>query len=1098
MASAEVDNSEEQQHEAGMDVVIKDNNDDIQVTTPVTIDEAGSTKTTMPTEQPEEPRPDKSIPTLEPLAPANTNESAPPLVDQGNAGQSLTELPRSSSAPTEATESGTESKIEAKTEQIPVEKEPQAAAEERLPAKCPIEATSGKIELRGSESIDQSEAVPTKSTKVENNEQHLAIPEAQLEDEDSSLANAGDEELDNVDLTSHQSSESLPAKLSGFLESLTANFAPDTKLMWAQIFGPRYEDGDEAGDFQEDNQSNADSARESVSSKSSLQAKLARERKLDEQIQASQRRYRERVLRKEAANNVATRRGRVKSSHRSQTQTPTISPFEQAGLSLTQIRFCTEKALDETCKCFRHLHAAALEEAEDPDQPLTQGVYITQGELDHLLRELFDPQELERSNTRTRKGTLIAPLDFAQNGGVSMNIQLQASWFIPFGQLPQLRSLVMKITKRHLNEEKLAIVNRHLQKQLTLLPLSARIQNLVLQLSNYQLKEPHQGPIWPGGKQSAHELAQDLLGCIAVNEAAVLTEPQDYKNSVLVLPVEHVAKTQLSSVVSAQRLVFFRYLIGIVAAERMRLHSKTTEPPELPVQPPARRKTITGRRRSSSKRNPVELAPEKPADDEETEAAHESLPSASEAGEVTDVPAEDDIFVSLEQIGDECEKPVSQLQQQLESAIDQLRQTLPTIDSDVALNPAIRATYLAAVACHESVLLMLENNIDVDAAMSNKLEHFIEALQGIQVQADKQTITVASPPQMQVESLRDPPRFPPPYPESTVSEEEDSKSESSTLQTQFPPPYAITSPSYWTFAPSIPEPKSSIAKLATKSPSNKSADLRSSFLSKESPGVGAYNIQQGETLTFQRKPSYSFGPTGGDRGSKAPNASLSKGSTGKQSSKSALRQRMKTSLEFVPPMAHSAEDNDIDFDGSTRVHFGSQYDDNHLGTRSNGDLLNDLPPDYDEGDANEAPEERTGESDETEMDRALRLQQRIFMDEFVQQVVSNQESPTHFVPRGKQHFDKTKHSKSAPYWATSEVSPGIERLLHRQRRAPTASKFRPSSASTAPVQPRTARRGVKKTPAPPPPPRRQLDNDQHLAWAARISELYQSVPAPEQ
>ncbi|KAG2822985.1 hypothetical protein PC111_g10417 [Phytophthora cactorum] len=805
MASAEVDNSEEQQHEAGMDVVIKDNNDDIQVTTPVTIDEAGSTKTTMPTEQPEEPRPDKSIPTLEPLAPANTNESAPPLVDQGNAGQSLTELPRSSSAPTEATESGTESKIEAKTEQIPVEKEPQAAAdagnpaaEERLPAKCPIEATSGKIELRGSESIDQSEAVPTKSTKVENNEQHLAIPEAQLEDEDSSLANAGDEELDNVDLTSHQSSESLPAKLS------------------------------------------------------------------------------------------------------------------------------------------------------------------------------------------------------------------------------------------------------------------------------------------------------------AVNEAAVLTEPQDYKNSVLVLPVEHVAKTQLSSVVSAQRLVFFRYLIGIVAAERMRLHSKTTEPPELPVQPPARRKTITGRRRSSSKRNPVELAPEKPADDEETEAAHESLPSASEAGEVTDVPAEDDIFVSLEQIGDECEKPVSQLQQQLESAIDQLRQTLPTIDSDVALNPAIRATYLAAVACHESVLLMLENNIDVDAAMSNKLEHFIEALQGIQVQADKQTITVASPPQMQVESLRDPPRFPPPYPESTVSEEEDSKSESSTLQTQFPPPYAITSPSYWTFAPSIPEPKSSIAKLATKSPSNKSADLRSSFLSKESPGVGAYNIQQGETLTFQRKPSYSFGPTGGDRGSKAPNASLSKGSTGKQSSKSALRQRMKTSLEFVPPMAHSAEDNDIDFDGSTRVHFGSQYDDNHLGTRSNGDLLNDLPPDYDEGDANEAPEERTGESDETEMDRALRLQQRIFMDEFVQQVVSNQESPTHFVPRGKQHFDKTKHSKSAPYWATSEVSPGIERLLHRQRRAPTASKFRPSSASTAPVQPRTARRGVKKTPAPPPPPRRQLDNDQHLAWAARISELYQSVPAPEQ
>ncbi|EEY64614.1 uncharacterized protein PITG_16037 [Phytophthora infestans T30-4] len=130
------------------------------------------------------------------------------------------------------------------------------------------------------------------------------------------------------------------------------------------------------------------------------------------------------------------------------------------------------------------------------------------------------------------------------------------------------------------------------------------------------------------------------------------------------------------------------------------------------------------------------------------------------------------------------------------------------------------------------------------------------------------------------------------------------------------------------------------------------------------------------------------------------------------------------------------------------------------------------------------------------MDRALRLQQRMFMTEFVQQVVTNQESPTHY---NDHNCGKTNHSRSAPYWATSDVSPGIERLLHRQRRAPSATKLRPSSASTAPAQSRATRRVGKETSAPPPPPRRQLDNDQHLAWAARISELYQpAVPTPDQ
>ncbi|KAG7392957.1 hypothetical protein PHYPSEUDO_013445 [Phytophthora pseudosyringae] len=1120
MVSADV----EQQHEAGVGTTEKDspvlgagdNNSDVQVDVPAVEAEENtpSTETTVPPEQLEEPRADENAPEAVASSEVAPQSSEDPVNTEPILLSETSTAAGPSKSPPEQCSKGRPQEDSDQHQSLTVANDTKPAVLVETPSvECQPEATSDKVGLKDPEPTSQ--------------------------------AHADDVEQDDVELTPQQSSESLPAKPPGFLESLTANFAPDTKAMWARIFGPRYDDGDEEEGLQADTQSNAGSTRESVSSKSSLQAKLARERNLDEQIQASQRRYRERVLRAAAANNTATMRGRVKNPSRPQRQAPTVSPLERAGLSLTQIRFCTEKALDETCKCFRHLHAAALEEVEDPAIPPTQGIYITQGELDLLLRDLFDPRELELSNTKGRKGTLAAPVDFATNGdGISMNTQLQASWFIPFGQLPQLRSLVMKITKRHLNQDKLAIVSRHLQKQLTLLPHSAKVQNLVLQLANHQMKDPPKAPAWPEREKPSDELAQELLGCIVVNEATTSTERENYKNFLLFLPVDLVAKTQLPSVVCAQRLVFFRYLIGIIAAERTRLHSKLTDSPSqaFPVEPPPKRKTLAGKRRSSSKRIPSDHIPEsdadppvqdgdQPANEEDSasvHAAHGSLSSPPKAPGVYQTPAESNPFEQssmAQQVGDECEKPASHLQQQLESAISQLRQTVPTIDADIkddailyAFNPAIRATYLAAVACHQSVLLLLENNIDVDTAMSKKLQHFIKALQAIQTQATDAKLLVPASPQLKAgyvaHQVHDPPRFPPPYPESTVPDEDDEESENGSAQTHFPPPYALTTPSYWTFTPSIPAPKSSIVKLASTSPCNNSADLRSHFMSKESPGVGAYNIQQGEKLTFQQKPSYSFGPTGAGTsggGSKAPGpvlgaTSLSKGShTGKpSSSRSTLRQRMKTSLAFVPPMVQPPEDNDVEWptNASTRVHVASQFDDSHLGTSSTDDLLSEFPPHYNAGDANES----AGVDDpsvETDMDRALRLQQRLFMDEFVQQVVSNQESPTYFVPRVKHKTESTHRpssTKSKPYWATSEVSPGIERLLHRQRRAPSSSaRSRPPPAATQPRATRTAQRVATKGPPPSPPPRRQLDNDLHLAWAARISELYQPAESgPEQ
>ncbi|KAL3660978.1 hypothetical protein V7S43_013994 [Phytophthora oleae] len=923
--------------------------------------------------------------------------------------------------------------------------QPSSSSEE---IKGPIDVETGEVETeKTSVEIDREESqadlTPTAPIEAEiDAQQTIAEPQQ----------NVDTEEQADVEL---QQSIEFPPKPSTFFESLTANFAPDTKAMWAQIFGPRYEDGDEDEVLPEASEADTESAK--ASAKSSLQAKLRRERKLDEQIQASQRRYRERVMRDTATKNMATRRGQAKSSRRSQTQIPTVSPFECAGLSLTQIRFCTEKALDETCKCFHHLHAAALEESNPDPSLATRGIYVTQRELEQLLRELFDPQEAQTFNSQSRKGTLTGALDFSVDleERIPMAIQLQASWFLPFGQLPELRTLVMKITKRHLSEDKLAILSRHLQKQFTLLPLAGKLQHFVLELSNYQLKEPLKTPI---GERSQDELAQDLLKGVGLASL----EAEESKNFLLSLPVDLVAKTQIPSIVCAQRLVFFRYLIDIVAVERMRVTATSTGSlPPATEERPTRRKTS---RRSSSKRTSVEIVPE----------AENNSENAQETGSVQAAPessTEGTEVGPLEQLGDECEKPSSHLQQQLEAAIAQLRQRLPAIESDVTQDSAIRATYLAAVACHQSVLLMLQNNIDVDA-MADQLQHFIDALQGIEAETSEQTVTASA--QLKTESqLRDPPRFPPPYPESTVSED-NSNNESSTCSEQIcPPPYAITAPSYWTFTPAIPEPKSSIAKLASKSPSNK-VELRCHFMSKDSPGVGAYNIEQSEKLTFQHKPSYSFG------GNKTPQSP--KSSAGKQS---LLRQRMKTSLAFVPPMAdYEVEIPDV---SSTRVHGGSpQYDND-----SNEELLCDIPPNYNEGDANELPEEKSGGdlahlSVETEMDRALRLQQRIFMDEFVQHVVSNQEPPTYFVPRAKENSER---SKAKPYWATCEISPGIERLLHRQRRAPSSSKFRPAQTAPVPnsVKPRPPKRVVNKAP----PPRQQLDNDQHLAWAARISELYQ-------
>ncbi|RLN20416.1 hypothetical protein BBJ28_00023447 [Nothophytophthora sp. Chile5] len=962
-----------------------------------------------------------------------------------------------------------------------LESDGQVAAESSLP----VEASPSPEERQKPADPEPGEEAAASSVDAPPVEESAASPAV------VNVPATADSEGDDRSLEGSEgaasSQTSLQPASTGLLDALTAEFSADTKAAWARLFGPRYDDVEGEDVASSSPASGQEAADDRGPSRSSVQTKLQQQRRLDEQIQHSQRRYRERVLRAAAVDTKP--KTRRPSRRQAKTAPPTASPFEQAGLSLTQVRVCTERALDETCRGFRRLRALALEEADDPSLPVVHGAFVTQWELEQLLRELFEPQDPTLASSGAgRKRSLVAPLG---SGGeeASLTTQLQASWLLPFGCLPQLRGLVMKSTRRHLSEDKLALVNRQLQKQLTLLPLSTGLQQLLLQFS----VQPDGGSSpWSSTKpplRASAPLARSFLEAIAVPTETIMEDA----DALLLPPMELAAKARLSSVLQAQRLVFFRFLVELLAVERARSRSKPVDAIPLPVSNGVSSEQKPRRRRSSSKRRTSDAAAAPvgppPARRDQQDAGggdemaslrassltvHGSLPDPSEPESdeelaVSEAPAD------AEEGGDQCARPASLLQQQLEAAMTRLRHALPSIEdaSTQAVDPAVRATFLAAVACQQSVRILAQNDIELDDAMAEKLRHFVQALDAVRGE------------QQQPQQSGDWPRFPPPYPESTAPEEDEDRP-------TFPPPYAVTTPSYWTFAPALPSPEPSLAKASSsKSPSGRSADLRSRFATPtaSSPGVGAYDIQQGDRLTFQQRPSYSFGPAGSgsigrERSSSVDALEPSSPSSNRPSPSTKPQRRLKTALAFVPALLRPATAEPQS--GDDRVHASSQSEEDH--ERPEDDPLDPL-----EGDASAAPvEEEADERVESEMLEALRLQQRMVVDEFVQQVVSSsgRTDTKREVARQTLRRPKTQH------WPASETSPGLERLLRRQRRAPAQAEASAASTAARPAAIRPAKRSTKRTAAmDSPPPRRQLDDDQHLAWAARINELYQPQAA---
>lgn len=339
--------------------------------------------------------------------------------------------------------------------------------------------------------------------------------------------------------------ESKRSRPLGFAASLTASFTPETKSAWAQLFGSRYEDEVECE--RSPLSASPESSQEKYSSstkRTSLKSKMERERKLDKQIQASRQKFTDHSLHHDAASSTAPPSYQKNSPNRVTSTAPIAAkPFEVAGLSITSVRFCVEKALRATCKCFQQLHALAMNEPHMPNAEAELGVFISQWEMEQLLRDLFegvrdDPKTLTSASSLS-SFALADPL----YAGVPLELLLQATWFVPFDQISRLRSLVLQITRKHLNEHKLAVLNRHLQKQVLLIPYSARLQQVLLRFSgsctlqNDSEANTNDVATAPPRVHCSAKLVRELLECVGVPVSADLVRSLSDGDFLLLSPV---------------------------------------------------------------------------------------------------------------------------------------------------------------------------------------------------------------------------------------------------------------------------------------------------------------------------------------------------------------------------------------------------------------------------------------------------------------------------------------------------------------------------------------------------------------------------------
>lgn len=346
-------------------------------------------------------------------------------------------------------------------------------------------------------------------------------------------------------------------------------------------------------------------------------------------------------------------------------------------------------------------------------------------------------------------------------------------------------------------------------------------------------------------------------------------------------------------------------------------------------------------------------------------------------------------------------------------------------------------------------------------------------------------------------------KFPPPFPDLTRAEE----------KARFPPPYESVGASYWAFTPNLPtsQPAVSVAKSTTPP-----AIHPALYPVQPSPGVGAYDIQRGEQLTFQQRPGYSFRKAGIAGDVLTP----SKDATG-------------TSSSAVTP-------------SKPRIQKGSAF--------SRQPSRGVMPPSYAPGSLDHEPSRRSvgievesvsmpesqdGDDDEDderlEVDilNALRRQHNMVVNDFMNDIVLQNHQPSQLSP--PQHNDnlprspvkaKATHSRGGkaskatePKWRSSSESRFVNRMRGNNDAVPSSpvdisrheqQDQQPQVKRSSTIRPQSAREFVKPVSIaarnPAKPRKQQLGkvvkmplvngpeqpNDEHLAWAARISGFYRA------
>lgn len=351
-------------------------------------------------------------------------------------------------------------------------------------------------------------------------------------------------------------------------------------------------------------------------------------------------------------------------------------------------------------------------------------------------------------------------------------------------------------------------------------------------------------------------------------------------------------------------------------------------------------------------------------------------------------------------------------------------------------------------------------------------------------------------------------KYPPPFPDLTKDEE----------KARFPPPYESMGASYWAFTPNLPTPQSA---ASVPKPSTPSATHPPLHPAQPSPGVGSYDIQRGEQTTFQQKPGYSFRKAGSGVGDVAhtPGKDASATSTSSATATPNKPRIHKGSAFVRPPSPAVLPQNNV-----------PESSDHEPSRRSVGVGINESvskPQPHDDG---EDDDERL----DVDILNALRRQHNMVVHDFMNDIMLQNHPPSQLSPPEYDDVNPTsspvKAKASHPRrgkvssaadpqqkWRSSSASRFVNRIRGRdidatpsspvdisrystqQEQEQQASRKRsfvkraPMKKAPSPVKPRTRKQQLSKTAMKLPLANgHEQPNDEHLAWAARISDFYRA------